>query len=284
MQTRLGHPTSDDDLYLGLEDDVDPYRPVMPGDVFRVKIRAVEVDHELAMLVAHPCNMRKGPHLRRSLPMIPVVPYRRVPFDEWPNGHFRVFPLQPHANFGRPRQKSLFAHFLALGAGFEPRKAPLAKRPASLGRISALPRKLRAGLRRGVQGRAPHGEYRGRPIFVRGRMKFVGGYDGECRPSVPTDNEASGASSATGKSLVCKCLSDHSREPSASGAAATSTRRRGRGSRAADKSHWLLAPLKSSGLQVEERATAPRGLVGSSQRPRLLASVQGPPRAGLGVR
>jgi hypothetical protein len=93
MQTRLGHPTSDDDLYLGLEDDVDPYRPVMPGDVFRVKIRAVEVDHELAMLVAHPCNMRKGPHLRRSLPMIPVVPYRRVPFDEWPNGHFRVFPL-----------------------------------------------------------------------------------------------------------------------------------------------------------------------------------------------
>ena len=93
MEIPLGQPTSDDDLYLCLEADVEPFRPVMQGDVFRVKIRGVDVEHEMAMVISHPCNIRAGAALRRALAMIPVVRYRRVPFDEWPSGHFRVFPL-----------------------------------------------------------------------------------------------------------------------------------------------------------------------------------------------
>lgn len=93
MEIPLGQPRTDDEIYLARDGDVAPYRPVFQGDVFQARIRNVDVDHDLAMIISHPCSMREGPRLRRSMVMSPVVPYQRVPLDDWSTGYFRVFPL-----------------------------------------------------------------------------------------------------------------------------------------------------------------------------------------------
>lgn len=92
--TQLGKPDNEEDLYLARGAEVTPYRPLMQGDIFpAIEIPGVEIDHEFAMIASHPCSMRRGPTLRERLQMLPVTSYPEVPFDQWPEGHFRVFPL-----------------------------------------------------------------------------------------------------------------------------------------------------------------------------------------------
>lgn len=95
METHLGHPSSEEDFYLARGEDVEPYRPILQGDVFAgVEVPNVEVPHTMAMVIAHPCSMRMGGKLQPLVKAIPVIPYQYVPFDAWPTGHFRVCPLQ----------------------------------------------------------------------------------------------------------------------------------------------------------------------------------------------
>lgn len=58
MPLQLERPESEDELYLARGDEVDHYRPVIQGDVFReVAIPGVS-EHEFAMIITHPCTIR----------------------------------------------------------------------------------------------------------------------------------------------------------------------------------------------------------------------------------
>lgn len=89
----LAVPTSQDELYRGRGADILPARPVMTGDVFT----GVDIDAEdhdgLVMVLAHPCSMRAGAKLAPRIGVAPIRTYTEVPFERWPHGHFRVFPL-----------------------------------------------------------------------------------------------------------------------------------------------------------------------------------------------
>jgi hypothetical protein len=47
----------------------------------------------MTMVLSHPCAMRAGPRLRPRITVVPVMPFRCVPFDEWRSQHYRVMPL-----------------------------------------------------------------------------------------------------------------------------------------------------------------------------------------------
>ncbi len=95
MSTKLAAPGSIEEIYLGRDGDLEPFRPTLTGDVFRdITIPGVGIAHTFAAVVAHPCNMRgAGGQLLDRIEMCPVTSYQDVPLDQWPNGHFKVFPL-----------------------------------------------------------------------------------------------------------------------------------------------------------------------------------------------
>ncbi|MDP9276119.1 MAG: hypothetical protein M3O99_11065 [Chloroflexota bacterium] len=94
MAEVLGTPDSEDDLYLARADGVEPYRPFLQGDVFGgITIPGVGIDHVAAMVITHPCSMRRGANLLPRIQMIPVIAYEKVPFGKWALAHIRVFPL-----------------------------------------------------------------------------------------------------------------------------------------------------------------------------------------------
>jgi hypothetical protein len=66
---------------------------VLQGDVFAgVAVPNTGVEHEYAMIIAHPCNMRTGAVLRPKMKMIPVTAHEHIPFERW-SRVVRVFPL-----------------------------------------------------------------------------------------------------------------------------------------------------------------------------------------------
>jgi hypothetical protein len=85
-------PESADRLYLSRGSDVDPYRPVMSGDVFKGRIETLDDAHELIMVMSHPCSMRAGAHLRPRLQVAPVLPRGVISTSEW-RGSFKVMLL-----------------------------------------------------------------------------------------------------------------------------------------------------------------------------------------------
>jgi hypothetical protein len=88
----LDGPESVEDLYDARGDEVDEFRPVCQGDIYRgLQMPGFDED-ELMMLVAHPCSLRKGAALRPRLQASPVRGYDKVPLNKW-GGHGRVFPL-----------------------------------------------------------------------------------------------------------------------------------------------------------------------------------------------
>lgn len=94
MSTQLARPETEDELYLARGEEVEAFRPVLTGDVFRdVGIPGVGIPHQQAMVISHPCTMRRGPALIARLQMLPVYEHQKVPLEQWPRGHFRVCPL-----------------------------------------------------------------------------------------------------------------------------------------------------------------------------------------------
>jgi hypothetical protein len=90
----LDRPASAESLYLERGDPVEPWRPVLTGDVFRgVAIPGVP-QHAFTIIVAHPCTMRgAGGQLKPRLAALPVDPHQAIPLDEWVDKHYRVCPL-----------------------------------------------------------------------------------------------------------------------------------------------------------------------------------------------
>ena len=91
----LDRPATADELYLARGGEVEPYRPVLTGDVIgEITIPGVGVPHDSGMVISHPCNMRLGDRLRDRIQMLPIVQYQDVALDEWVRGsHARVFLL-----------------------------------------------------------------------------------------------------------------------------------------------------------------------------------------------
>lgn len=91
----LEAPGSAEDLYLAsTPDEVQPARPILTGDVFD----AIEIPGTssvgLAIVLTHPCSMRRdGVHLAERLLMARVKEAPEIPLHMWPTGHFKVMPL-----------------------------------------------------------------------------------------------------------------------------------------------------------------------------------------------
>jgi hypothetical protein len=113
--TGLAAPAASRELYLGYGDDIARGRPLLTGDVLtEVAIDADEHDGTV-MIVAHPCSMRGA--RGRLLPRIVVAPiraYQHVPFETWPDGHFKVMPLSQM--LGETDDRSRAVHLLELTA------------------------------------------------------------------------------------------------------------------------------------------------------------------------
>ncbi len=113
--TGLAAPSSIREIYLGYSDDVAIGRPLLTGDVL-TDVAVDADDHDgTVMIVAHPCSMRGAQG--RLLPRIVVAPirlYQRIPFESWPEGHFKVMPL-PNM-LGETDEASRAVHLLELTA------------------------------------------------------------------------------------------------------------------------------------------------------------------------
>jgi hypothetical protein len=87
-------PTSPAELYLYRGEEVSACRPVMTGDVFAdIEIPGVDDGLGLALVLAHPCSMRHGPHLRDRVMMCRVVDRSPIPLANWAGGYYGVMPL-----------------------------------------------------------------------------------------------------------------------------------------------------------------------------------------------
>lgn len=88
------HPS---ELYLARADEVNVLRPIMQGDVFpNVEIPGVDDDKEsgnLAIVLAHPCSMRRGHQVVDRLRMARLRRRDKFPLKKWSQGHYNVMPL-----------------------------------------------------------------------------------------------------------------------------------------------------------------------------------------------
>lgn len=92
---QLDSPTSDEDLYLTVGDDILATRPVSQGDVFDgITLPGFPTGHhDSILLVTHPCSLRAGPHLKARVQAAPVTRGQHLPPARWPSAFQRHLPL-----------------------------------------------------------------------------------------------------------------------------------------------------------------------------------------------
>jgi hypothetical protein len=106
--TGLDAPRSADDLYLVRGAEVEPFRPIVTGDVFReVVIPGVSTDPVTAMVLSHPCSMREGAHLRSHVQMAAIQRGAPIDLPHW-DGNFGVMPLPELQRAGDRRGRAVF--------------------------------------------------------------------------------------------------------------------------------------------------------------------------------
>lgn len=104
----LDRPRSVDELYLARGDEVEPYRPVITGDVFEgVTIPGTDEDLGFAIVLAHPCSMRAGAHLRSHVQMATVRRGPPILLEGW-DGNYGVMPLPGLRRPGDLRDRAVF--------------------------------------------------------------------------------------------------------------------------------------------------------------------------------
>ena len=104
----LDRPRSADELYLARGGEVESYRPVVTGDVFEgVTIPGSDGDAGLAMVLAHPCSMRRGAHLRSHVQMAPVRRGTPIRLEGW-DGNYGVMPLPELQRAGEMSDRAVF--------------------------------------------------------------------------------------------------------------------------------------------------------------------------------
>jgi hypothetical protein len=106
--SELDRPISSDDLYLARGSDVDASRPIITGDVFEgLRVPGSEDDGALAMVMAHPCSMREGAHLKSHVQMAVVRNGAPIQLDRW-DGNYGVMPLPELQRLGDLRPRAVF--------------------------------------------------------------------------------------------------------------------------------------------------------------------------------
>lgn len=96
----LAAPGSDDELW-DLDDEALQLRPYMTGDVF-VDVDDGDDEAVTVMIIGHPCVIRgsRG-KLARRVPCCVVKQMQEdLPYDEWPERGFHLFPLPDAAGLG----------------------------------------------------------------------------------------------------------------------------------------------------------------------------------------
>ena len=91
MTVLLDRPDDEEQIYRARGSDLSPARPLLTGDVLE-DVELPGQEERTAMIVAHPCSMRRGITLAAKLTCAPVTDYQHIPPEGW-NGHFSVFPL-----------------------------------------------------------------------------------------------------------------------------------------------------------------------------------------------
>ncbi len=135
MALALDRPTSVEDLYLDRCQPIEPWRPIMQGDVFTgVTLHDLE-QHELVAIVSHPCSMR-GRH-GALLPRLQAVPVRArdaIGLDQWVTGFVRFMPLPELIQ----NDDRFYAGFLSEIGTVRASDLNLANRIASLSELGVL--------------------------------------------------------------------------------------------------------------------------------------------------
>lgn len=104
----LDRPRSADELYLARGDEVELFRPIITGDVFDgVAIPGCDEEAGLAIVLAHPCSMREGAHLRSHVQMAAVRRGAPISLDHW-EGNYGVMPLPELRRTGDFRDRAVF--------------------------------------------------------------------------------------------------------------------------------------------------------------------------------
>jgi hypothetical protein len=82
------------ELYLARGGDVNPYRPLLTGDVFGdADIPGVQTGG-MGIIVSHPCSMRgTGGRLQEALLMAAVASSHRIGKSAWETGYSGLMPL-----------------------------------------------------------------------------------------------------------------------------------------------------------------------------------------------
>ncbi len=92
MAVQLAQPTDGEEIYHARDEEISLARPLLTGDVVE-GVEVPGVGRSPAMIVAHPCNMRRGAELAPKLTCAPVTEYQPVEASQWAGGFARVFPL-----------------------------------------------------------------------------------------------------------------------------------------------------------------------------------------------
>lgn len=104
----LDVPAGADELYLVRGAEVEPYRPVLTGDVFRdTLIPGVSDTPGMALVLAHPCSMRQGAHLRSYVQVAGVQSVAPISVRQW-DGNYGVMPLPDLLGAGDATQSAAF--------------------------------------------------------------------------------------------------------------------------------------------------------------------------------
>lgn len=94
-RSTLEAPEAEELLYHSRGSEVVPTRPILTGDVFSdVEIPGIDDDAALAIVLTHPCAMRKdGVRLADRIFVARVGPHHTVPLHKWGTSEFKVMPL-----------------------------------------------------------------------------------------------------------------------------------------------------------------------------------------------
>lgn len=96
---KLDCPAKVEELYDAVHGEVEPARPIMPGDVYRdIRIDGLDEKSGLVMVMQHPCSMRRTDgrqhsKLRDRLTVVRVSDFQVVPLNEWADKCYDYFPL-----------------------------------------------------------------------------------------------------------------------------------------------------------------------------------------------
>ncbi len=89
--TTLESPTSSNDLYR-YRADVPLTRPIFQGDIFEVTDPTCSSVNQRAVILTHPCSMRKGVKIRDRLTIAQVTTTKSPVNLPW-KGNYRIMPL-----------------------------------------------------------------------------------------------------------------------------------------------------------------------------------------------